>query len=350
MTSEAELKNFIARKKFHKVYLITGSDCYLVKHYAGVIEKKSVDGNEELNLFRLSENTDMEQIYNSLFQFSFTGDRICVSVSNFDFEGCNISVFKKLCEIVTDAPENNTLVLYYDVLSINPKKSDRYKKLSKAVESAGGIVCEFNHKTESELAKMLSAGAKKRGITLDNQTARYMVSVCSDDLNILINELEKLSFCLGQNAVVTGKDIDRICVRTVEASVYDMSRFILQGREKEALLLLNDLLLMGISPVEIYSLICSAYTDIFRVKSASPAGIKPENLAKTFGYAPNRAFVLTKAARDAARISESQICRISQLLLKSNAEIKSKSGGDAGGSRTELEKLIIRIMKISARG
>ena len=45
---------------------------------------------------------------------------------------------------------------------------------------------------ESELAKLLCSSAAKRLRKLDPNTAKYMISVCSNDLNILINELEKL--------------------------------------------------------------------------------------------------------------------------------------------------------------
>ncbi len=350
MTGEMDLKAAIAKGRLTPVYLLVGNDSYLVRRYAELIAKKAVPENEDLNLFAFAQDCSVQQMSDSLYQISFTGERICVSVANYSFEDCPIAEFKKLQSLVEQAPDRNVLVLYYDVQSINTKKSDRYKKLAKSVEKGGGTVCELNHKTEGELVKMLCDGAARRRIRLDAATAKYMVAVCSNDLNILINELEKLAAFAGQDGTVTREMIDRVCVKTVEASVYDLSRHILAGRGERAFRLLDQLMEQGVSPAEIHALICSAYVDIFRVKAATAAGKQPESIAAEFGYAPNRAFVLRSAARDARGLSDRQLDRVMDQLLKADAQVKSEDKQSAGSAKIALERLITAIMGVSARG
>ena len=350
MIAEHELRAKVSHGMLKPVYLLVGNDPYLTKRYANLIAKKAVPENPDFNLFNMKENCTLEDIYDRLFQFSFTGERICVLASNFDFEGCPIGTFKELQKIVENPPEANVLVLYYDALNINTKKSDRFKKLLKSVESGGGVVCELNHKTENELVKMLCDGAAKRLRKLDAQTAKYMISICSNDLNILINELEKLCAFLPENGTIDRNTVDTVCVKTLEASVYDMSRHILAGRGEQAFFLLHTLLAQGISPAEIHALIVSAYVDIFRVKSAVLAGKTAESIASDFGYPPNRVFVLNNALRDAKPLSEKQISLILKELLNVDSIVKNDVKISGDNAKTALETLITKILKITAGG
>lgn len=350
MIEEHDLKATVSRGSLKPVYLLVGNDPYLTKHYANLIAKKAVPQNPDFNLFTMQENCSFQDIYDRYFQFSFTGERICVLASNFDFESCPISSFKELQALVEAPHDCNILVLYYDVLAINTKKSDRFKKLMKSVEKGGGVVSELNHKTEAELAKLLSSSAAKRLRKLDISVAKYMISVCGTDLNILINELEKLCSFTKENDVIEKETVDLICVKTVEASVYDISRFLLQGKAEKVYHSLNNLLAEGVSPAEIHALIASAYVDIFRVKAAVDAGKKPESIATDFGYPPNRIFVLNNAARDGRYLNQKQISDILNEILKSDGAVKSntKLSGDSGA--TALEILITKILKITAGG
>ena len=348
MIQEHDLKATVSRGSIKPIYLLVGNDPYLTKHYANLIAKKSVPQNPDFNLFTMQENCSLQDIYDRYFQFSFTGERICVLASNFDFEGCPIAVFKELQELAENPSDCNVLVLYYDVLNINTKKSDRFKKLAKSIEKGGGVVCELNHKTETELAKMLTASAAKRLRKLDISVAKYMISVCGTDLNILINELEKLCAFVKENEIIEKETVDEICVKTLEASVYDITRYMLQGKPEKVYHSLNTLLASGVSPNEIHTLIVSAYVDIFRVKAAVEAGKKPESIAADFGYPNNRIFVLNNAARDGKYLTQKQIGDIINEILKSDSAIKSNTKLSGNSSAAALEILITKILKIAA--
>ncbi len=348
MTTEAELRQSLSsRGRIKNIYLLVGDDPYLVKTYAEKIGKITAGDNADLNLVSLPEGAEVQDMYDSLMQFSFTGDSICVLCSNFPFDTCGNNEFKKLLSLIENAPENNVLVLYYDVMSVDVKKSNNFQKLSAAVEKAGGMVCALNHKTESELVKILCDGAAKRFIKLDASIARYMIAVCSNDLNILVNELEKLAAFVGKEGIVTKETVDKICPKTLEATVYDLSRFIINKQGDKALCLLNDLLKQGNAPVKIYSLIVETYVDIFRAKAAQSAGIRPENIASKFGYG-NRAFVLSNAAMSAKRLSDNQISQILRELLLTDALVKNDVKIVGDGAKTALETLIIKIIHISS--
>ena len=348
MNTESELRTSVSsRGRIKHIYLLVGNDPYLVKNYAEKIAKVTVGDNADLNLVSLPENAEVQDIYDNIMQASFTGDSICVLASNYPFETCPAAEFKKLISVIENAPENNVLVLYYDVLNIDVKKAKNFKALSTAVEKAGGMVCALNHKTESELVKILCDGAAKRFVRFESAAAKYMVSVCSNDLNILINELDKLCSFVGNEGVITTETVDKICTKTLEASVFDLSRLILAGNAQRALLLLNDLLAKGNAPAQIYSLIIDSYVDIYRAKAALKEGMRPDSIAERFGYG-KRAFVLDNATPYARRLNDKQLSLILKELLSANAKIKNDSKITLDGAKTSLECLVVKILKISS--
>jgi len=80
------------------------------------------------------------------------------------------------------------------------KKSARWKAFSAAVDKVGCVV-EFPKKTAGDVAKMLCAGAQRRGSSMTPEVARLLVEQCGNDLNLLLNELDKLCALAGVGGV-----------------------------------------------------------------------------------------------------------------------------------------------------
>lgn len=346
MWSETELKNALQKGNWQSVYLLFGDDPYLVKHYTGLFAQKIVGTNGDLNLVELPESAGVNELFSALNQLSFTGERLCVQATDFDFEGCPIKEFKALLQTVAEAPAQNTLLLSFEATEINPKKSDRFKKLTAAVEQAGGAVCQLNHKTTAQLTKMLCEGAARRGCSLRPEVAGFLIETCSNDLNILINELEKLCAYVGSGEI-TRQTVQAVCPKTVDASIYDLARHIAANRGDKAICLLQELKQMGLSNIEILANLTGYYTDLFKARAATQAGIPADRAAKELGYPPNRAFVLRNAMRDAAKISDAALSKILQQLLESDKIVKAESKLSTGSGTTQLEYLITRLMFIN---
>lgn len=348
MITETELKNEINRGQFRPVYVLSGEDNYLVKTYTDKLKQAIAGDNPDFNLVCLPDGVTTDRIFESIMQVSFTGERVGVVVTNFNFESCPIAEFKSLVNVIETAPQSNSLILCFDAVEFNPKKSDRYKKLTAATEKNGGAVCRFEHKSEAQLVKMLCDGAARRGKTLTPKNAAYMIQVCSNNLNILINELDKLA-AYAQTAEIDQNMIDLVCTKTVDVSLYDLAKYILSGNGEKAIALLHDLAFMGITPVEILANITGVYVDIYRAKAATQSGKDITQAAAAFGYAANRTFVLKNAARDAKNISAQKLTKILNLLLEADKAVKGESKINAGSGTAYLEYLITKLI-IIARG
>ncbi len=341
--SEKALKSSLDSGALCSVYIIFGNDGFLKKQSVDRIIKASV-GDDDLNLLRFEATSDLQDVYDELNGFPVMAERKCVILTDFDIDGCGKNDFERLLSLAGDRYETSVFVIYFDTVAIDLKKSDRIKKLIEAAESVGGISALLDHRTRDELARSLSVSAKKQGCTLTPQNAGYLIDVCSAETQILINELAKLcSYANG--AEITRDMIDRVAVKSVEASVYDLSARIIAGNTAGAMSLLDDLLFMKVAPEIIVFNISSAFVDMFRAAAAKDAGLRPEQIAADFKM-KGREFVLRRAGDNLRRYDYKKLDLSFSALIDADRKIKSYSSNE----RIIMEQLIVKLIYIMKTG
>ena len=107
-------------------------------------------------------------------------------------------------------------------------------------------------------------------------------------VDTLINELEKLCLFVGTDGVITKEVVDKICSRSVEASIYNLSKMLLRGDLQGAYKSLDDLLYMNTEPALLINILSSSYIDIYRAFAARKSGVNPESVGKDLGYLDSR--------------------------------------------------------------
>ena len=192
--------------------------------------------------------------------------------------------------------------------------------------------------------KMLTDGAQKRGCTFEPAAAKYLVETAGEDISTLQNELNKLCFYL-PGGTITRQDVDLVSVKTVEASVYNLSKHIFSRNAGEALKTLDELFFMRLEPMIILYTVSSAYVDLYRVFVCRKKGMKNSEIAAEFGY-KGREFVLDRAAQSLSKFDFKRLALSFEALLAADKQLKS-FGADP---RTVLEQLTVRLIYIIAKG
>lgn len=339
---EEALKKNIADPR--GVYLLFGEDGFLKKTYADKIAKKIAEPDDIFNYSKFTADCDLQDVYDSVMQIPFMGDKKYIEFCDFDFEHCSKSDFDKLCDLITEAPDSAVLVIRFDSIEVDSKKSSKFKKIAASVDKAGGLSVSLDHRKMPELIKMLTDGAAKRGKKMDATAARYLIETAGDDINTLKNELDKLCSFTGVEPI-TKETVERVSVKTVEASVYNLSRFILSMDTSSALACLDELFFMRIEPMIILSTISSVYVDMFRIYSAKEQGMGTKDIISKFNY-KGREFTLEKAAGNLKKFDFKRLNLSLKALAAADKSLKS-FGAD---NRIILEQLIIRLIYIIAKG
>lgn len=326
------------------VYILLGNDSYLKQMYAKKIGSMCADEDDIFNYQKFAGDCDLQEVYDAVLQFPMMCDKKFVILTDYDFEGCSKSDFEKLCTIITETPDTCVFVLAFDALQIAVKKNNKLTKLVAAAEKNSGVAVCLDHRTLPELIKMLTNGAQKRGCRLDNAVAKYLVEAVGEDINTLKNELEKLcAYAKGQE--ITKATVDLVCAKTVEASVYALSKYIIECNMPQAVKILDELFFLKVEPIIILSTISGFYVDMYRAFLGKDRGMQASEIAEEFGY-KGREFVVRNAITDMKRFDFGKFNLSFDALRKADKALKSFQSNP----RTILEQLVVKLSYIAVKG
>ena len=340
---EEVLKKSLSEKLL-PVYIFFGEDSWLKKYYTDKIIKKITDPDDVFNFARFGADSSLQEVYDFAMQLPMMADKKCIVLSDYNFEDCSKSDLDRLIELLSDMPDTSVLILTFDTVQFDSKKSGKFKKIVTAAEKCGGMAVKLDHRRLPELIKMLSDGAQKRGCRMDSSVAKYLIETAGDDINTLKNELDKLCAFVS-SGVIDKKTVDSVSVKTVETSVYNLSKYIFECNITEALSLLDELFFMRIEPMIILHTISSVYVDMYRVYTAKKSGARITDISENFGY-KNREFILDKASQNLRKFDFGKLKLSLDTLIEADSSLKS-FGAD---SKLILEQLIIRLIYIIVKG
>ena len=343
--NESELKKEIKSGDFKNAYLLYGEESYLKEYYASELKNKIVDKTFEAFNFHVItiDGNDFDQIRAAFKEARETkgmSEYNFVMVKDYPIEK-SANDIKLLEEYLKDAPDTTVFVFWFDAIEPDVK-SAKFKKVIKAFEKAGDCV-ELQKRSENDVAKLLVSGAKKRGAVLSNDTAKYLISISGNDMKILLNELDKLSY-YAKGGEITKEIIDNMATKCLQARIYDLSKYVVAGKSGMAYDVLNVLFEMKEEPIIILSAISGVYVDMYRVKCAKSAGFGFDDVAKYYNYR-GREFALRNATRDCANLSLEQLRTSLDEISKTDVKLKST----AVDKKLLLEELIIKLI-LTARG
>lgn len=344
IVSEQVLKANLKNKNILSTYMIFGEDTYLKKLYVDKLISATVDKDDEFNFMKFESECSLQEVYDAKEQYPMMAEKKCVLLTDYDFENCQKSDFEKLTELLSTPTDTTVFILWCNNLSVDEKRSDKLKKLVAATERGGGMAVSLNHRTREELVRVLNDGAKKRGAEFAQGAAAYLIETSSEDITVLLSELEKLCAYVG-GGTITRATVDLICVKSVDASVYNLTGDIINLNAAASLKMLSNLYDMRVEPMIILHTIASNFIDIYRAMAARDCRESINSVSEEFGYG-NRKFVLEKASRLIDKFTAKKIQLCLNELVSADKRLKSFSVND----RVVLEELILRLIYVISKG
>lgn len=324
------------------LYVLYGEESYLVEQYTHLIVKQTVgEAADAFDLQRFDgQSVTLPQLEEAVEALPLMTDKKCVLVRDMD---ASVGDTEGLLRLLDTLPDS--CVLVFRQMTVQPGSKKAWKTfLDKA--AAVGVVAKLDKKTPADIAKMLVAGAKRRGCELDQRDAVYLVEQAGNDLNLLLRELDKLCALAG-GGEITRAMIDKAATKNLEAKVFDLSKAILRRDTAQALSLLHQLEIQREDPLPILGTLSAAYADLYRAKVAVNAGQPADCLAADFKttYA-GKAWRLSNAARDAGRLSTDTLRRSLDVLAQADTALKQNNSGP----RVLLEQTVTKLIRLVQEG
>lgn len=320
------------------VYLIYGEESFLKKTYVDKIVSKTVDpAFEDFNFHTFDgKECTLSDVYESAEAVPMMAETKCVLVKDFPLDTLDDNGFEQLERVVSENPEDCALI--FSFVAYEPKGA-KWNKAVKLFEKYGYAV-KLDKKTSMELSKMLESGAKRRGKPFAKGVAQYLISCVGSDLNTLLNEMEKVC-AYAQGEEVQKSDVDAVCIKSLDAKVFDMIKDLTAGRFDSTFRKLSLLFEQREDEFQILGALIAQYSDIYRAKAAVKSGNRAEMIAKYYNYA-GKEFRLTNAARSGSSLSFDAIRECIEILLEADTTLKST----AMNKRLVLEQTVVKLARV----
>ena len=322
------------------VYLVYGEENYLKKIYIDKIIAKTVDesfADFNFHTFDGKEST-LSDIYESAQAVPMMAETKCVLVKDFPLDTLDDDGVEQLRMVIEDNPEDCALI--FSFVAYEPKGA-KWTKIIKLFDKLAYAV-KLDKKTANDLAKMLESGAKKRGKAFEKGVASYLITCVGADLNTLLNETEKV--CAYAEGDITKSDVDAVCIKSLDARVFDMIKDLTARRFDSAFKKLEQLFEQREDEFQILGALIASYSDIYRAKSAVKSGGRAESVAKYYNYS-GKEFRLTNAARNSSVLTFADIAECVDILVEADTAMKSTSTD----KRLILEKAIVKLARVGGR-
>ena len=334
------LKLNIKESSFSPVFLFYGDEDYMKKYYLQKIKQKAVGDNlPEFNLHEIDgTRASVDELIEQAMLVPMMSDYALIIIHDFDFS--NVSE-EKIEELSASLCSGTIMLFYYQSVKPNAQRS-AWKKVIKLFKEKGSVI-KFEKKDSRELTKIVMSASKKRGCLIPQYLAARFVERVGDDLNLLLNEVNKLCALKGEGEI-TQEDIEAVTVKTLDASAFDLTKALIDGNPDTAFLLLHELIDQKQEAVMIMGAVNSAYIDMYRVKTASEKGLDALAVANFYPYKAE--WRLKKAAFNAKKLSLSQLRRSIHVLCEADTMLKSVQND----STVVLDEVIVKLLLIAARG
>ena len=316
---ESDFAKHVKSPQLERVYLLCGTQPYLIANYEKLLVKKALGGEfNDFNLHRFEgDSLDLQAFYDAVESLPFFSEGRCVTL-DLDPDKLDAGQLDELCGVLADPPRTTTVVI---TVKNPPAKREKLARLVKACDGAGCVV-ELGSRRSSDTLRFLRDRAQKNGCELESPVASYMVERCTDDLQLLSCELDKLCAYVGGGRIERA-DVDAVVTTVLQAKVFDLSKAILRGRFDAAMELVDQLIYLR-----------------------EPAGkVLAERAAAELGYAKNRTFAIKNAMSDSGGYTAGQLGKMLTLLADADMRLKSTGGDD----RVVLEETITKLFLLTGK-
>lgn len=354
------LKDKIKSKLLSGVYLFYGDEEYTKNHYskqitdaAGeMLNVTSIYGNEfELTEFISACETNAIESFD---MFSASDDETSgdenesirvIKLFNPDLSGLSKKDSEYFIEFLSEPPQNTVIIFHLYSGEEEALTKSIYKKISE-------LALTVNFKRESVGSSVLITWIlrhfSKEKLNCDRYVAVHLCQTVGNSMTDLKNEIDKvIDYVKFENRdTVTKEDVDFICIKSVEAQIFDISSGAMAGNFTKAARALEVLRDKKENTILILGTIAKSMRDLCVTESFIKSGVAIPSISKVAGIPDfivrNNAEILSNRKHD-FHGNDSFTKTASLLITEYDKKLKS--------SRTDGYELLLElIFKLSFAG
>ena len=333
----ASFKSSLKSDKIKGVYLFCGEEDYLIRYYLKALREK-IAPDEAFAVFNNpvfdNEEVDFSAISEAVKAPPMMSDFKLVEWRHADFSSMNEGELEELEALIDTVEEYDYSIVAFTAIEDgvdfgNPKKPSAFiKRFDKKIN-----ILRFEKSTENQLYAWLKKHFEATGVTVGLETVQTLVFRSGRSMDVLANEVEKLSaLALSRGkTIVTPEDVNEVASSTPECDTFALSNAILERSKQKAYLALEEMKLRRVDPTIIMGMVARTLDDLSAVAHLLDEGLGTSAINDLLKMNEYKLKIYITAAKryGAERLSE---------IIASLAEVdaSSKYGGVMGYTAVEL--------------
>lgn len=217
-----------------------------------------------------------------------------------------------ICDYLTHIAPSACIVFYVK------GKADGRKKLYALLKKKNAIV-DFSPMNDVECADWARKAMRRMGKNLSADAAGQLVFTVGKDAALLRQEMDKLCAYLGDRAEVRGEDIDAVCTRSTECTVFQMVDAQVAGNSDVAFALLRDMVRSGESRMGILAMLLRQYRILYHMRCLMDEHTPQNAIAGLLGIPP---FSVGRTQQQARRFTREQLRAAYDYLMDYEYRLK----------------------------
>lgn len=224
----------------------------------------------------------------------------------------------KLSNKIADYINENIDLIDSAVELIFVEETAEKNELYKAIEKNGTVI-EFAELKLPELIQNIQKICAAYKVKIDNSTAKYFIENCGTNMQDLINEVRKLIEYVGENGVITNKEVDILCIKQIDSVIFDLTDNLGKKDIAKAMQVLKELVYEKEPIQKILITLYNHFKKLYIVKIAEKYR---KDLATSMKLKPNQMFLVTKYKAQARYFTEAEIRKIMEEFINLDANYK----------------------------
>lgn len=306
------------------VKLLYGEETYLLETKLKRIKKDFGELVKGINYIQLDE-TNVKELISDIETPAFGYENKLIIARNTGLfkkekknaRGPDVALNDLMLKIAQYIDENISLIneaVELVFVEESAEKNTLYKTIEK-----NGEVTEFAPLKLPQLIQNIQKICAAYKVKIDNETTKYFVELCGANMQDLINEIRKLIEYVGENATITKKDIDLLCIKQIDSVIFDLTDNLGKKDTKKAIEVLNNLLYEKEPIQKILITLYNHFKKLYIVKIAEEYR---KDLATSMKLKPNQLFLTTKYKMQASYFSKEEIENIMEEFINLDANYK----------------------------
>jgi len=294
------------------VQFLIGTDTFQLRHRIEEIRKELFpEGSKGFNDDRLDAKTvDMQEVVdlcNTLPMFASSRLVVLSGIEKLKDEAQEI-----LCRYF-EAPSPSTYLI------CTAQKIDKRTKLFKTLSSKK-LITEINPPKTKDLVNWVHRLSSNRDLKVPAQAVQLLIDSVGADLELLDQQIEKLSLYVHPRKEVTPKEVGELVLQTAGEDIFAWTDQVLDGRIKQALETLEYLLNSGDAALALVSLLARHIRILLKAIDLKQKGMEPSEYASVLGVPP---FVVGKYLTQSRRFTRAKLITSLKELGKLDRDLKS---------------------------